>query len=88
MGSHFGEWKSLKPDVLQLTWTQPFFDTDSPLHSWFPPREWAVRIPALTIVLGISAIGIFLGFKILVDRNGMIDRRPSPARTQEHGHQQ
>ncbi|KAL4253134.1 Dolichol phosphate-mannose biosynthesis regulatory protein [Abortiporus biennis] len=25
----------------------PFFDSSSPVHDWFPPREWAIRIPIL-----------------------------------------
>ncbi|KAI0748220.1 dolichol phosphate-mannose biosynthesis regulatory protein Dpm2 [Daedaleopsis nitida] len=46
----------------------PFFDESSPIHTWFPAREWALRIVALIVVLGISAIGLFLGFRIVTDR--------------------
>ena len=45
--------------------SQPFFDESSPIHSWFPSREWAVRIPAFITVFGISAIGLFLGVRIV-----------------------
>ncbi|KAI0807488.1 dolichol phosphate-mannose biosynthesis regulatory protein Dpm2 [Fomes fomentarius] len=45
----------------------PFFDESSPIHTWFPSREWALRIVALIVVLGISAIGLFLGLRIITD---------------------
>ncbi|TBU50878.1 dolichol phosphate-mannose biosynthesis regulatory protein Dpm2 [Dichomitus squalens] len=45
----------------------PFFDEDSPIHDWFPAREWALRIVSFIVVLGISAIGLFLGVRIVVD---------------------
>ena len=44
---------------------QPFFDSSSQLHSYFPPREWAVRIPAFLLVVGLSAIGAFVGTTIV-----------------------
>jgi dolichol phosphate-mannose biosynthesis regulatory protein len=44
---------------------QPFFDASSPIHAWFPPREWVVRIPAFILVVGLSAIGGFIGFTII-----------------------
>jgi len=43
----------------------PFFDSDSPVHEYFPSREWAVRLPAFIVVLGISAMGIFIGSKLI-----------------------
>ncbi|KIP09570.1 hypothetical protein PHLGIDRAFT_311507 [Phlebiopsis gigantea 11061_1 CR5-6] len=48
----------------------PFFDASSPVHGWFPSREWAVRIPAFILVVGISAIGTFIGIKV-VREDGM-----------------
>ncbi|KAI0721000.1 dolichol phosphate-mannose biosynthesis regulatory protein Dpm2, partial [Cerioporus squamosus] len=45
----------------------PFFDESSPIHGWFPSREWALRIVSFIVVLGISAIGLFLGFRIVAD---------------------
>ena len=44
---------------------QPFFDDANPIHSWFLPREWAVRLPAFILVVGLSAIGLFLGSTIM-----------------------
>jgi len=44
-------------------WTllMPFVDTDHPLHALFPPRVWAIRIPVILILLGVSVVGSFLG---------------------------
>ncbi|KAF8312016.1 dolichol phosphate-mannose biosynthesis regulatory [Clavulina sp. PMI_390] len=39
----------------------PFFPTSHPIHDNFPPREWAVRVPAFLLVVGLSGIGFFLG---------------------------
>jgi len=39
--------------------SQPFLDPNSSLHSLFPAREWAVRLPAALLLLGITGIGLF-----------------------------
>ncbi|KAI8998551.1 dolichol phosphate-mannose biosynthesis regulatory protein-domain-containing protein [Trametes punicea] len=59
----------------------PFLDDSSPLHMWFPSREWALRVPALIVVLGISAIGSFLGARI-VQGAGANRRRRTRRRTE------
>ncbi|KAF9818943.1 hypothetical protein IEO21_02481 [Rhodonia placenta] len=46
----------------------PFFDESSPIHNMFPSREWAVRIPAFTLVTGISAVAIFIGLAIVSEQ--------------------
>jgi len=53
--------------VYYTTWALvvPFFDSSSPIHAWFPPREWAVRLPAFILVVGLSAIGGFIGSTII-----------------------
>jgi dolichol phosphate-mannose biosynthesis regulatory protein len=48
--------------------SQPLLDTSSPLHSFFPPREWAIRIPAFILIVGLSVVGIFVGFTILKEK--------------------
>ncbi|KAI0665171.1 dolichol phosphate-mannose biosynthesis regulatory protein-domain-containing protein [Cubamyces menziesii] len=53
----------------------PFLVDSSPVHAWFPSREWAIRIPTLLVVLGLSAIGLFLGAGIVGDVNGRRVRR-------------
>ncbi|KAJ7219314.1 dolichol phosphate-mannose biosynthesis regulatory, partial [Mycena pura] len=49
------------------TWAMllPFFDSSSELHAFFPSREWAVRLPAFILVVGVSAIGTFVGSTII-----------------------
>ncbi|KAH9050637.1 dolichol phosphate-mannose biosynthesis regulatory, partial [Lactarius hengduanensis] len=53
--------------VYYTTWAilVPFFDASSPIHAWFPPREWAIRLPAFVLVVGLSAIGAFVGSTII-----------------------
>jgi len=43
----------------------PLFDASSPIHGFFPPREWAVRLPAFILVVGMSGIGFFVGSTII-----------------------
>ncbi|TID26488.1 hypothetical protein E2P81_ATG00960 [Venturia nashicola] len=38
----------------------PFVDEEHPLHSLFPPRVWAIRIPVILILLGSAVVGSFL----------------------------
>jgi dolichyl-phosphate mannosyltransferase polypeptide 2 regulatory subunit len=47
---------------------QPFFDASSPIHDYFPAREWAIRIPAFVLVVGLAVIGSFVGFTIIKER--------------------
>jgi dolichyl-phosphate mannosyltransferase polypeptide 2 regulatory subunit len=44
---------------------QPFFDTTSPIHDYFPAREWAIRLPAFILVVGLAVIGTFIGSTII-----------------------
>jgi len=46
---------------LGLTDVQPFLEASNSLHSYFPPREWAVRLPAFLLLSGVGAIGLFFG---------------------------
>ncbi|KXN89238.1 Dolichol phosphate-mannose biosynthesis regulatory protein [Leucoagaricus sp. SymC.cos] len=39
----------------------PFFDPSSQIHNFFPSREWAVRLPAIILVVGLTVIGLFVG---------------------------
>ncbi|KAF9482781.1 hypothetical protein BDN70DRAFT_852654 [Pholiota conissans] len=45
----------------------PFFDSSNQIQAWFPAREWAVRIPAFVLVVGLSVIGAFLGLTIATE---------------------
>ncbi|KAL9075909.1 MAG: hypothetical protein Q9161_001303 [Pseudevernia consocians] len=44
------------------TWTllMPFVDQGHPLHDFFPPRVWAIRIPVILILLASAVVGSFL----------------------------
>ncbi|CAE6420862.1 unnamed protein product [Rhizoctonia solani] len=48
--------------VYYTTWAilLPFFPPDHALQSLFPPREWAVRLPAFILCVGLAAIGSFI----------------------------
>jgi dolichyl-phosphate mannosyltransferase polypeptide 2 regulatory subunit len=35
-------------------------DDDHFLHSLFLPREWAIRIPVILVILGSTVVGSFL----------------------------
>lgn len=47
---------------------QPFFDASSPVHDYFPAREWAVRLPAFLLVVGLSGIGWFIGSTVMKEK--------------------
>lgn len=40
---------------------QPFFPDDSAIQGFFPPREWAIRLPAIVLVVGLGVVGSFVG---------------------------
>ncbi|GFZ47705.1 hypothetical protein JCM24511_05452 [Saitozyma sp. JCM 24511] len=37
----------------------PFLSPTSPLHAFFPPREWAIRLPLLLLLTAVSGVGLF-----------------------------
>ena len=40
--------------------SQPFFPEDATIQGYFPPRVWAVRLPAIILVVGLCVIGAFI----------------------------
>ncbi|THU80823.1 hypothetical protein K435DRAFT_823589 [Dendrothele bispora CBS 962.96] len=56
--------------VYYTTWAifLPFFDPSSQIHDLFPPREWAVRLPAFILVVGLTGIGFFIGNTVLKEK--------------------
>ncbi|PBK78203.1 hypothetical protein ARMSODRAFT_873888, partial [Armillaria solidipes] len=46
----------------------PFFDPASQIHDFFPAREWAVRLPAFILVVGLSVIGFFIGSTVIKEK--------------------
>ncbi|KAJ7940593.1 dolichol phosphate-mannose biosynthesis regulatory [Mycena leptocephala] len=49
------------------TWAMllPFFDSSSEIHNFFPAREWAVRLPAFILAVGVFAIGLFVSLTVI-----------------------
>ncbi|KAJ6496719.1 dolichol phosphate-mannose biosynthesis regulatory [Mycena vitilis] len=58
------------------TWAMllPFFDPSSDIHNFFPAREWAVRLPAFILVVGVSAIGFFVASTIIKENRKKAQR--------------
>jgi dolichyl-phosphate mannosyltransferase polypeptide 2 regulatory subunit len=54
--------------------SQPFFDSSSPIHGWFPSREWVVRLPAFLLAVGLSSIGAFLGSTIVQENRKRVQQ--------------
>ena len=44
---------------------QPFVDPGHPLHDFFPPRVWAIRIPVILLLLGSAVVGSFLSIVMI-----------------------
>jgi len=53
--------------VYYTTWAiiLPLIDSSSQVHHYFPSREWAIRLPAFLLVVGLTAIGLFVGSTIV-----------------------
>ena len=47
---------------------QPFVDPGHPLHDFFPPRVWAIRIPVILTLLGSAVVGTFIGI-VMINSN-------------------
>ncbi|OAQ70168.1 dolichol phosphate-mannose biosynthesis regulatory protein (DPM2) domain-containing protein [Pochonia chlamydosporia 170] len=48
-------------------WTliMPFVDEYHALQDFFLPREWAIRIPVILVLLGSAVVGSFLGLVMI-----------------------
>ncbi len=55
-------------DHHSATISQPLLDDDNPLQEYFPSREWVVRLPAFTFVVGLAAVGSFVGVTIVKEK--------------------
>jgi len=65
-------------------WTlvMPFVDVGHAAHDFFPPREYAIKLPAYLLLLGVTVVGTFTSLVMI--RSGQKKRvaRPSePATT-------
>ncbi|KAK9463721.1 dolichol phosphate-mannose biosynthesis regulatory [Lipomyces oligophaga] len=39
----------------------PFVDSTQPVQKYFPPREWAIKVPVIILLLIMGMLGSFLG---------------------------
>lgn len=60
---------------------KPFVDQGHPLHDFFPPRVWAIRIPVILILLGSAMVGSFLSV-VMIRSNG---KKAAKARAADAG---
>ena len=65
MDTAYGQWLFIYHVTLLTEHYQPFVDDGHPLHSLFPPRVWAIRIPVILILLGSAAVGSFLSMVMI-----------------------
>ncbi|KAG2225819.1 dolichol phosphate-mannose biosynthesis regulatory [Phascolomyces articulosus] len=47
----------------------PFVDEDHPLQNYFPPWEYAIRIPLILLIVGLTVIFTFLGLAMAKSKN-------------------
>ena len=64
---------------------QPFVDEDHPLHSFFPPRVWAIRIPVILILLGSTVVGTFLAVVMIQSNRKKAAKAKAKALEQKGG---
>ncbi|GAM23611.1 hypothetical protein SAMD00019534_067860, partial [Acytostelium subglobosum LB1] len=58
---------SISVFVYYTAWVivSPFMDSDHWMHQYFLPLEYGVILPAILLVVGLAAIGSFLGMVML-----------------------
>jgi dolichyl-phosphate mannosyltransferase polypeptide 2 regulatory subunit len=44
---------------------QPFLEDNDAIQALFPPRKFAILIPAVLLVLGLSLAGAFVGLVLM-----------------------
>ena len=49
----------------EITHNQPFVDVGHPLHDCFPLREYAIKIPVVLLIIGVSVILSFLSLVMI-----------------------
>lgn len=45
----------------------PFVDSGHPLHDLFPPSEYAIKIPTMILLIGVSVVTGFTGLVMVRD---------------------
>jgi dolichyl-phosphate mannosyltransferase polypeptide 2 regulatory subunit len=51
--------------TINLPTPKPFVDDDHVLHTLFPPRVWAIRIPVLLVLVASAVVGSFVGMVMI-----------------------
>lgn len=44
---------------------QPFIDESCSIHALFPPREWAIRIPIVLVLVALAGVGSFVSMVLI-----------------------
>ncbi|CDS82280.1 uncharacterized protein SPSC_03099 [Sporisorium scitamineum] len=60
----------------------PFLPDDSPIHQWVPDRKWAIVIPSLVLVVGLSTVGLYIGLLLRQDALHVLEKRKHGAAKQ------
>ncbi|KAI9034361.1 dolichol phosphate-mannose biosynthesis regulatory [Hyaloraphidium curvatum] len=43
----------------------PFVDSDHPARAYFPPPEWAIRVPVALLLVGLTGVSSFVALVML-----------------------
>jgi len=46
----------------------PFFEHHYITEEFFPPREWAIIVPIILIIIGITAVASFISYVLITDK--------------------
>lgn len=63
--------------LTNMFFLQPFVDESSPIQYLFLPREWAIRIPVVLLLVALAGVGTFIG-KVLA-KNAEKEKRKQAA---------
>ncbi|GAA5879971.1 hypothetical protein JCM16303_004420 [Sporobolomyces ruberrimus] len=68
-------------------WTllTPLLPDSSPIQTWFPDREWAVKLPSLLLLGGFSGVGVLTGWVLIEMARGKQIRHDEKGRGRLRG---
>ncbi|VEU23007.1 DEKNAAC104000 [Brettanomyces naardenensis] len=57
--------------VYYTVWTfvLPFLDDDKCIQKFFLPREYAIKIPVVLLIIGVTLIGVFISSVLIKTTN-------------------
>ncbi|GME82143.1 unnamed protein product [Ambrosiozyma monospora] len=47
------------------TFALPLLENDNPLQKFFLPRDYAIKIPVILLIIGVTLVGSFIGSVLL-----------------------